>query len=132
MEEQIISASMDILLPVMESAQVLAGEYCKACGRKTITGEDLNYSMKYAAMNITGKQLGTLFPEIYDQDSDSDEDNDFEVVDEDDEPFTRYSGDNTLMNNINMSHDNWESWVPNSPAEQMLKSSIDKVHGVRD
>jgi len=127
MEEQIIQASIDILLPVMESAQVLAGEYCKACNRKTVTGEDLKYTMRYAAMNITGKQIGTLFPEIYD---DSDEDCEIEVVDEDDEPFTRYSGDDQLMTDINRAHDTWVSWVPNSPAEQLLKSSINKVHGV--
>lgn len=127
MEEQIIQASIDILLPVMESAQVLAGEYCKACDRKTVTGEDLKYTMRYAAMNITGRQTGTLFPEIY---GDSDEDCEIEVVDEDDEPFTRYSGDDQLMNDINRAHDTWVSWVPNSPAEQLLKSSIDKVHGV--
>ena len=130
MEEQIIQASIDVILPVMESAQVLAGEYCKACNRKTVTGEDLKYTMRYAAMNITGRQTGTLFPEIYDQESDSDEECDFEVVDEDDEPFTRYSGDNQLMNDINRSHDTWDSWVPRSPAEQLLKSSINKVHGV--
>jgi hypothetical protein len=130
MEEQIIQASIDVLLPVMESAQVLAGEYCKACNRKTVTGEDLKYTMRYAAMNITGKQTGTLFPEIYEQESDSDEECDFEVVDEDDEPFTRYSGDDQLMIDINRAHDMWNSWVPSSPAEQLLKSSIDKVHGV--
>lgn len=130
MEEQIIQASIDVLLPVMESAQVLAGEYCKACNRKTVTGEDLQYTMRYAAMNITGKQTGTLFPEIYEQESDSDEDCEFEVVDEDDEPFTRYSGDDQLMNDINKAYDSWDLWVPNSPAEQLLKSSINKVHGV--
>jgi hypothetical protein len=130
MENQIIQASLDVLLPVMESAQVLAGEYCNACNRKTVTGEDLKYTMRYAAMNITGRQTGSLFPEIYEQESDSDEECDFEVVDEDDEPFTRYSGDSQLMNDINNSHDTWDSWVPNSPAEMLLKSSINKVHGV--
>lgn len=130
MENQIIQASLDVLLPVMESAQVLAGEYCNACNRKTVTGEDLKYTMRYAAMNITGRQTGSLFPEIYEQESDSDEECDFEVVDEDDEPFTRYSGDSQLMNDINNAHDIWDSWVPNSPAETLLKSSINKVHGV--
>ena len=125
--DEFIQSSIDIMLPVIESSQVLAGEYCKACGRNTITGQDLNYAMKYAARNVTGNQVGTLFPEIYDEESDS-EDDDIETVDEDDEPFTRYSGDNDLMNRINDAYDTWGSWEPQTPAERMLKSSVDKVH----
>ena len=126
--DDFIQSSIDIMLPVMESSQVLAGEYCKACGRKTLTGQDLNYAMKYAAMNVTGKQVGTLFPEIYEQEETDSDDEEIETVDEEDEPFTRYSGDNELMNNINNAYDSWASWEPQTPAERMLKSSIDKVH----
>jgi hypothetical protein len=125
--DEFIQSSIDILLPVMESAVTLGAEYCKACGRTTLTAEDQKYSMRYAAMHVTGKQIGTLFPEIYDEESDSDED-DIETVDEEDEPFTRYSGGNELMNKVNEAHDSWDSWTPISPAEILLKTSIDKVH----
>ena len=126
--DEFIQSYIDIMLPVMESSLVLAGEYCKACGRKTLTGQDEIYAMKYAAMNVTGKQVGTLFPEIYEQEETDSDDEEIETVDEEDEPFTRYSGDNELMNSINSAYDSWASWEPQTPAERMLKSSIDKVH----
>jgi len=127
MEEQIINASMDILLPVMESAMVLAAEYSKACGRNILTGMDLQYSLRYCAINITGRQIGSLFPEIYENESDSEEEEeDFETVEENEDDFTRYSGDNELYNKVNDAYDNWHKWVPSSPIEEMLKKSVDK------
>jgi hypothetical protein len=124
-EQQIIKTATDIIQPVMESAMILAGHYCKACERNTLTGEDLKYCMKYCARNLVGKQIGTLFPEDDEEDeSDSDSDDSIEVVDEDDEPFTRYTGEDPLMNDINQASDTWNEWIPSSPMESMLKDSI--------
>jgi hypothetical protein len=128
MDDQIVDASVDILLPVIECSHILAGEYAKACGRGTLTSMDLKYAMMYAARNVTGHQIGTLFPEIYDDESDSSDEDEIETVDEDDEPFTRYEGDTQLMNDINSAHDTWDEWEPASTAESILKSSINKVH----
>ena len=103
----------DLYLPVMESATVLGSHYAKACGRDTVTAQDVQIGLMYAARNVAGKQVGSLFPEIY-EDSDEDEDweeeeweeeddeeekarlqaeDEAEEVDEDEEPFTRYTGD---------------------------------------
>jgi hypothetical protein len=125
MEEQIINSSMEIILPVIESSMVLAAEYAKACGRTAIMSKDMQYAMRYCAMNITGKHIGTLFPEIHEDDSDSDED-DLEIVDESEDDFTRYSGDNELFNKVNEAYDNWDNWKPYSPIEKMLKNAVDK------
>lgn len=127
MEDQIIKTATDIIQPVMESAMILAGQYCKECGRGTLTGEDLKYCMKYAARNFVGKQIGTLFPEDLDDsesESGSESGDSLEVVDEEEEPFTRYTGDNSLMNDINQANDTWDMWIPTSPMESMLKDSI--------
>ena len=126
MEDAIITSAIDVMLPVIESSQIIAGAYAKACGRNTLTACDLRYAMRYSVINVTGRGVGSLFPDIY-TDSDSDED-DIETVDEDDEPFTRYSGDDKLMNDINEAHDSWDTWVPCTPAEILLKSSVNKVH----
>jgi hypothetical protein len=64
-------AAMDIFLPVMESAVVLAAHYCKAAGRDCVQGEDMRIGLMFAARNVAGKHLGTLYPEVYDEDSDS-------------------------------------------------------------
>ena len=126
----IISNAIEIMKPVMESAVVLGGHYAKGCGRDCVTAMDVSYSMKYCAMNLVGKQIGSLFPEVYGSDSDSEEsewetdsDQDQEVKEEE---FTRYEGSDELLNNINKAYDTWSTWEPYSPAEKMLKNAIEK------
>jgi hypothetical protein len=128
MEEEIIKTSLDILLPVLESAMVLGGDYAKKSGRDTLTGTDLEYALKFCARHVTGRHIGTLFPEIQ-QDSDS-EGSESEGTESDDEeqeepPFTRYTGDDETLNKVNECYDTWNDWVPINLTEQMLKKSID-------
>ena len=125
--DDIIRAATDIIQPVMEGGMILAGQYVKACNRSTITAMDVQYAMRYASRNYVGKHIGTLFPEDED-DSEEDTDDEIETVDEDDEPFTRYSGDDQLMNDINSANDTWNTWLPESPMERMLKDSIDRAY----
>ena len=126
----IIHHSIEIMKPVMESSVVLAAHYAKGCGRDCVTAQDMAYSMRYCAMHCVGKHIGSLFPEIYDEENSDDEwetDDEGEVPqDQEDEVFMRYQGDDELLNNINKSFDEWSSWEPQSPAEQMLKNAIEK------
>lgn len=122
MEDQIIQTSMEIILPVMEKATLLAAEYTKACGRQTLTAQDMKYALMYCSRNEIGKTIG--IPDM--SSSSSDDEEDMETVDEEDEPFTRYSGDDPLMNAVNEAHDTWSQWEPQNPAEQMLKNAVDK------
>lgn len=126
----------DLFLPVMESATVLGSHYAKACGRDTVTAQDVQIGLMYAARNVAGKQIGSLFPEIYDEE-DSDEEweevedeeerarIEAEEVDEEEEPFTRYTGDEEMYVKMNECFDTWEDWVPETPLEQTLKSAVD-------
>ena len=123
-EQQIIETATGIIQPVIEGAMILAGHYMKACGRSILTGDDVQYSMKYAARNLVGKHIGTLFPESDDDDDDDDDDSSIEEVDEEVDPFVRYQGDDKLMNDINQASDTWDTWIPSSPMESMLKDSI--------
>lgn len=125
MEQQFIDSSISILMPVMEKSMIMAAEYSKKCNRTFVTAMDLKYAMRYCAMKTVGDKIGSHFPEIYEQESESDE-SDIEEVEETEEDFTRYSGDDELMNSINEAYDNWEGWEPQSPAESMLKDAIDK------
>jgi hypothetical protein len=120
-------AAIDLLLPVMESSMVLASHYAKACGRDTVTGKDVAYGLMYAVRNVTGRQVGSLFPEAYESGSDEEED-ELEEVDESEEPFTRYEGSEELFVNMNRCADTWDSWEPTSPIETMLKSAADKAN----
>ena len=126
MEDDYIKTAIDLITPVMEGAMIAAAHYAKACGRNTVTAEDVKYGMRYCAQTVAGKQVGTMFPELQDDDDDDDDEaDDIEEVDEDDEPFTRYSGDDDIMNAMNKAYDEWETWEPYSPLEKMLKSAID-------
>jgi histone H3/H4 len=128
MEDEIIKSATDIIQPVFESALILAGHYVKMCERNTITSQDVQYALKYSARNLVGKHIGTLFPEDSDSDGDSVSDGSITEVDEEDEPFVRYSGEDKLMNEVNEAVDTWDSWVPESPVERMLKDSVDKTY----
>ena len=125
--EQLQETALNVIQPVMEKSMVFAAEYAKACGRDTVLGKDLEYAMKYCAMNEVGKKIGTHFPEIYDEEYESDEEDEIEMVDEDDEDikFERYSGREYKYVKMNNAYDNWENWVPKNPTEQMLKNAID-------
>jgi hypothetical protein len=113
----------DLIQPVLEEGVVLAGKYATACGRDTLLDKDIEYAMRYCIMYKVGQTTGPLFN--YD-DIEEDGDEDIEIVDPEECPeFVRYSGDNTLMNQINEAYDRWDAWVPPSPIQELLKSSLD-------
>ena len=118
-----VNTMMDILLPILEQSMVIAGEYMRGCDRDTILPEDVEYAVKYCAMHRVGQVIGSTMPEIYDE-SDSDESSIEEVAMEDCPEFVRYSGDDQFLNEINQAYDNWDTWIPQSPTEEMLKNTI--------
>ena len=123
--EQVQDSAINIIQPVLERTMVLAAEYATACGRDMVLGEDMEYAMKYCAMNEVGKKMGTHFPEIYEESSDE-EDQGEDIEFEDEEiPFTRYTGRQYKFVKMNMAYDNWGAWEPKNPSELMLKNAID-------
>ncbi len=146
----ILESALDIFRPVMESATVMAAHYAKACGRDVVLAEDMNMGMMFAARYVTGRQIGSLFPEIYEEggeesgtDSDSDgSDSDFdgdgeeesgtdsdgwETVSDSELTWTRYQGtDDEQALKMNECADTWASWEPQNPSERALKNAIDK------
>ena len=108
----------EILIPVLEGAIIAAAQYATACGRSTLTKQDVKLGLMFAARNITGNQIGTFFP---------DEEEDEEEEEEEDEPFTQYTGDETIYKSMNECARTWDEWTPESPAERALKNAVDKV-----
>jgi hypothetical protein len=123
MEQSII----DLFLPVLESSVILAAHYAKATGRDCVTSKDMCYGLMYAARTVTGKQVGSLFPEIYDE-SDEEEEEESEGSDDDEEQWIRYEGtDNEHAIKMNECADTWDEWEPESPAESALKNAVNKA-----
>ena len=127
---------MDIFLPVMESAVVLAAHYCKAAGRDCVQAEDMRIGLMFAARNVAGKHLGTLYPELYEEESDkgsgTDPDSDsgsgsWETVSDSELVWTKYEGtDDEMALKMNECADTWDAWEPETPAERALKNAVDK------
>ena len=125
-EQQIIDAAMNAIQPVLETAVVVAAEYCKATGRSIVTALDMEYGMKWCAMNVTGKVFGSILPEEEQTDSDSDEDD--MVVQESemgfDDEFREYDGDDERYLEVNQAVREWADWEPETPVEIMIKNAI--------
>ena len=130
-------AALDIFLPVMESAVVIAAHYAKECGRDVVLGKDMHMGMMFAARNITGKHVGTLFPEVYDaysseagsegSDSESDQGSSSAEADECESLWTRYEGTDPELIQVNECADTWDAWEPDTPAERALKAAVEKA-----
>jgi hypothetical protein len=137
----ILESALDIFRPVMESATVLAAHYAKACERDVVLQEDMRFGMMYAARYVTGRQIGSLFPEIYEEtcsdsdgessDPDYDEDasssGSWETVEDEELVWTRYEGtEDDQAIKMNECADTWDAWEPQNPSERALKNAIDK------
>lgn len=134
-------SAIELFLPVMESATVLAAHYSQACGRDCVVAKDMRYGMMYAARNVAGKHIGSLYPEIYeDEDSgtesegEEDEEDEGEEdesdQDEDEEEWTEYEGtENEIATKMNECARTWADWIPANPTEAALKSAVDSIGG---
>jgi hypothetical protein len=131
MASEIPQEISDLFLPVLESGVVLASHYAKACGRDVVTQQDVQMGLMFAARNVAGKQIGTLFPEIYEEEEEDEEewetDSEGVVDDSEGNEFTRYTGTEELMVKMNECFDTWDSWAPESPLEQSLKNAVDRA-----
>jgi hypothetical protein len=117
------AAALDIFLPVMESAIVVAAHYAKACDRPVLA-RDVQMGLMFAARHVVGKHIGSFFPEIYDSGSDDDV---VEEVDESEYEWTRYEGPDEKLQLVNESADSWDAWEPETPAERALKNAVEKA-----
>ena len=117
-------AALELFKPVIETATIIAAQYCKSCGRSTITHEDMKLGMKFAARRVPGVHNESLFPEIYESDDDDEEED--EEEEEEEEEFTRYEGDDEQMKLVNEMSDTWDEWEPDNPMQIMLKMAIDR------
>jgi len=117
-------AAIDIMIPVLESATILAAHYARSCGRDVILAEDMRLGLMYSARNVTGKQIGPIYPEVWDEEEEEEEED--EEDDEEDPEWIRYEGSDDMANKMNECADTWDAWEPETPAERALKSAVDK------
>ena len=117
------NALIGIVTPVIEKSLIIACQYCKACGRTAVTAEDMEYAVKFCVMHTVGESIGSIVPEIYDEEE-SDEDDIEELTEDECPPFTRYTGQDLTFTRVNAAYDRWDEWEPQNPVEEMLKNAI--------
>ena len=134
-------SAIELFLPVMESATVLAAHYSQACGRDCVVAKDMRYGMMYAARNVAGRHVGSLYPEVYNDsgtesegealsDEGEDYEEDEEDEEEDDPEWTEYEGtEDDMATKMNECARTWADWVPANPTEAALKSAVDSIGG---
>ena len=130
-EVDVLNSAIEIFKPVMESATVLAAHYAKACGRDVVLSQDMHMGMMFAARYVTGRQVGSLFPEIYEESTDScsesDSEDSWETVSDSELEWTLYEGQDEQALAMNACAASWDSWEPETPAEHALKNAVDKM-----
>ena len=134
--------AIELFLPVMESATVLAAHYAQACGRDCVVSKDMRYGLMYAARNVAGRHVGSLYPEIYggtddsgtesEGDEDSGTESEGEEDEESEEEWTEYvpaeGGEpDDMALKMNECARTWDEWIPSNPTEAALKSAVDSV-----
>ena len=123
--ESAVDTAASLLVPCLEAAAIIAVEYSRACGRDVVLSRDFQYGLKFAARHVLGKQLESLFS---DDESDDDEEADDAIsVDEDEEVWTRYDGDDSRLRIVNEAAESWDGWVPETDVERAIKQSIDSA-----
>jgi hypothetical protein len=131
MDDKVLKAGVNIIGHVMEQAVTWGAYYMDKCNRTTLTATDINYGMKYAARNVhqtcNADTTPDIINDIMNEEEEEEDEDEWEECEEDDESFVRYIGDDEICIAMNACYDSWDSWVPESYAESLLKKSIDKV-----
>lgn len=119
-----------ILLTLVEESLKTAAMYSKSAGRTDVSSMDMKYALQYQAheyMNTPG--LAEKVDENYEHASDSEEDSESEdsESESDHETFTRSESDDPLIVKMNRYHDDWDSWIPDTPIETAMKRAVDRA-----
>jgi len=95
-------------------------------------------AMKYEVFMYIGRDNSKSFKkirkelmkEVFQLGNDNEDDSDFEddyIHNEDNEQFKRSSCKCELCTRINQVEDHWDSWIPKTELEKILKKNIDKL-----
>lgn len=124
LEDRTESAMFGILIPVLEKTVILAAKYVKACGRECITEKDFEYALKYCVMYTVGEDIGSIFPEDWDDDDDDTEMIEMSEEEREEDAFTEYDGRDETFCAVNEAVKNFDEWQPSNPVEIMLKNAV--------
>jgi len=119
-----------------------AGRYVDLGKRNTVTKKDLEYGLKYSAMEFLknpkiNEDIEKVSQQIEEEEEEYSDDDEIEIVDEEDEtthPFSEIKPE--ILNNyddilfvkkMNHYYSYWDQWQPNVFFEKCIKNSINAL-----
>lgn len=146
--EEFKDNSMILLSLFSANAMQNAAKHVELCGRNGVTKEDVQYGLKYEVFEFLNRanmdeELQKIKEEMDEYDSDESDSEDYEnetdliVDDEEVEEFKRMEtkniedledNDQIFINNMYKYADDWDSWLPQTPLETVLKNGINATY----
>jgi len=141
---------IEILLSLfISNAITTSSKYVTQCGRNGVSKIDIQYALKYEVFEFLKRT--SLMDDIKqatedyhqyiesldssdDEDIENDDLNDIIIPDDKIDEFKRIDpslvdDDNKeFIENLHKHYDNWDSWVPDTPLNKILKNAIDKTN----
>jgi hypothetical protein len=141
--------NIEILLSLfISNAITTASKYVTHCGRNGVSKEDIQYALKYEVFEFLNRS--TMLDDIKqatedynqyiesldssDEEAEDDELDGIIIPDEEVDEFKRIDlslidDDNkAFIDKIHTHYDNWDSWIPDTPLNIILKNAIDKTN----
>ena len=146
--------NIEILLSLFISNAISnASKYVTHCGRNGVSKIDINYALKYEVFEFLNNKninddiqkatedyhayLEELDDSDAEDDGDAEGDDDVEesfiIPDKEVDEFARINpelicdGNKDFIEKFHKHYDNWDSWVPESPLDKILKNAINKI-----
>ena len=131
-DQKLLDYLHSLLLVFAEKSIIFGVHYAKQAGRYNLSGMDTIYSLQFLAHEFMGledlEQCVKDLEKLSDSDSESESESEDESDCEDDiDLFTRADNTDSICKKMNMYHDSWNEWTPESDIEILLKRNIDKT-----
>ena len=141
--------NIEILLSLFISNSITtASKYVSYCGRNGVSKKDIQYALKYEVFEFLNRttimddiqkatqEYNQYLDDIEDSDYEEDEDeiNSMIIPDNELNPFKRIEQSFICDTNkefiecFHKHNDNWDSWIPDTPLNKILKNAIDKIN----
>ena len=145
LNHELIQYAQSLIALFIVKATKLGSRYCVLANRTTLTKEDIEYALKFQAIEFIettdikkeldeiNEELMSLLAEDEDEDEYNSEDDTIED-DDDEEPFKRANpnlikdqNDALFVKKMHHYYEYWSQWKPSNYFEEKIKQAIDTV-----
>lgn len=141
-ENAFMKRLLGLVMAMINRSVETAGKYTAHASRSVVMPADVHMALKYHARRFFSaesmdslertelQEMEDLIDSVQDSDKDSDKDSDDEAAsgsDSSDLQWTRSNCTCDFCTHMHAIDEEWDSWSPEDPEEQFLKSSVEKT-----